>query len=113
MKRLITASVQIVLLSLVLLGSAFAATLEEAKAAGQIGEKQDGYIGLVQASVPADVAALVADVNAQRRQRYEQIARDNGIDVREVAKLAFTRAYENTLPGNYVESAPGQWTRKP
>jgi len=91
---------------------AFAATLDEAKAAGQIGEKQDGYIGLVQANVPADVAALVADVNAQRRQRYEQIARDNGIDIREVAKLAFTRAFDNTLPGNYVENSPGQWVRK-
>ncbi len=95
------------------LNFAFAATLEEAKAAGLIGEKQDGYIGLVQANVPADVVALVADVNAQRRQRYEQIARENGIDVREVAKLAFTRALENTVSGNYVESNPGQWVRKP
>lgn len=91
---------------------AFAATLEEAKATGQIGEKQDGYLGLVQANVPGDVAALVADVNAQRRQRYEQIAQQNGIAVDQVAKLAFTKAFENTVPGNYVESAPGQWTRK-
>lgn len=91
---------------------AFAATLEEAKATGLIGEKQDGYIGLVQANVPADVVALVADVNAQRRQRYEQIARENGIDVVQVAKLAFTRAFENTLSGNYVEANPGQWVRK-
>lgn len=92
---------------------AFAATLEDAKAAGLIGEKQDGYIGLVQSNVPADVVALVANVNAQRRQRYEQIARENNIDVRDVAKLAFTRAFENTLPGNFVESSPGQWARKP
>lgn len=90
----------------------FAATLDEAKASGLIGEKQNGYIGLVQANVPADVAALVADVNAQRRQRYEQIAQQNGIAVDQVAKLAFTKAFENTLPGNYIESAPGQWTRK-
>ena len=100
-------------ITLVLISTAFAATLEEAKAAGLIGEKQDGYIGFVQASVPADVQALVNDVNAQRRQRYEQIARDNGIDVRDVAKLAFTRALEATQSGNYVESAPGQWSRKP
>lgn len=91
---------------------AFAATLDEAKASGLIGEKQDGYIGLVQANVPADVVALVADVNAQRRQRYAQIAQQNGIAVDQVAKLAFTKAFENTLSGNYVESAPGQWTRK-
>lgn len=111
--NIIKAVTRIFLISLVLVNMAFAATLEEAKAAGQIGEKQDGYIGLVQASAPADVQALVADVNAQRRQRYEQIARDNKIDPREVAKLAFAKAFENTLAGNYVESAPGQWTRKP
>ena len=91
---------------------AFAATLEEAKANGQIGEKQNGYLGLVQANVPSDVAALIADVNEQRRQRYEQIAQQNGIAVDQVAKLAFTKAFENTVSGNYVESAPGQWTRK-
>jgi uncharacterized protein YdbL (DUF1318 family) len=102
------------MLSLLLLSQgALAATLEEAKAAGQIGEKQDGYIGLVQSSVPADVAALVESVNAQRRARYEQIATSNGIPVAEVAKLAFERAFEATRSGHFVESAPGQWVRKP
>lgn len=102
-------------LLLMLLGvnSVIAATLDEAKAAGQIGEKQDGYIGLVQASVPADVAALVESVNAQRRARYEEIAKENGIAVEDVAKLAFTRALENTRPGNFVEASPGQWVKKP
>jgi uncharacterized protein YdbL (DUF1318 family) len=93
--------------------SALAASLDEAKAAGQIGEKQDGYIGLVQSAVPADVAALVDSVNAQRRARYEQIAASNGIPVSEVAKLAFERALEATRTGHFVESAPGQWVRKP
>jgi len=111
--RLVQRLTQIIFLMAITSSIAFAATLEEAKAAGQIGEKQDGYIGFVQTNVPADVAALVADVNAQRRQRYQQIARENGIDIREVAKLAFTRALENTLSGNFVEASPGQWTRKP
>jgi uncharacterized protein YdbL (DUF1318 family) len=93
--------------------AALAATLEEAKAAGQIGEKQDGYIGLVQSNVPADVVALVESVNAQRRARYEQIAASNGIAVTEVAKLAFERAFEATRSGHFVESSPGQWARKP
>jgi len=98
---------------LLLAMSAFAATLEEAKSAGQIGEKQDGYIGLVHNNVPADVVALVQSVNAQRRARYEQIARENGISVLDVGKLAFTRALEATRSGHFVESSPGQWTRKP
>lgn len=93
--------------------SAVAATLEEAKAAGQIGEKQDGYIGLVQSNVPADVVALVESVNVQRRARYVQIANENGIPESDVAKLAFSRAFENTQSGHFVESSPGQWSRKP
>ena len=101
------------LLLMLTVSSAFAATLEEAKAAGQIGEKQDGYIGLVQSSVPADVAALINDVNAQRKERYEQIARENGIAVEDVAKLAFTRAFENTRSGHFVEASPGEWAKKP
>lgn len=111
--RLIKSLTRVFLLLAFTSSIAFAASLEEAKAAGQIGEKQDGYIGFVISNVPADVVALVADVNAQRRQRYEQIARENGIDTREVAKLAFTRAVENTLSGNFIEASPGQWVRKP
>lgn len=101
------------LLLMLSIGSAFAATLEEAKSAGLIGEKQDGYIGFVQNNVPADVVALVNDVNAQRKERYEQIARENGIAVQDVAKLAFTRAFENTRSGHFVEASPGQWAKKP
>lgn len=111
-KSMKTISCSILLLMLTM-SSAFAATLEEAKTAGQIGEKQDGYIGLVQNNVPADVLALINDVNAQRKARYEQIARENGIAVEDVAKLAFTRAFENTRSGHFVEASPGQWARKP
>ena len=111
--RLIKSLTRVLFLLAFTTSMAFAASLDEAKAAGQIGEKQDGYIGFVQQNVPADVTALVADVNAQRRQRYEQIARENNIEIGQVAKLAFSRAVENTLSGNFVESRPGQWARKP
>lgn len=110
LKKLVQTS--FILLSL-LATSAYADALDDAKSSGQIGEQQDGYIGLVQQGVPAPVVALVAEVNLQRKQRYEQIARQNNIPVSEVIKLAFARAIENTKSGNYLESSPGQWTRKP
>jgi len=94
-------------------GAALAQTLEEAKAAGMIGEKRDGYIGLVQNNVPPAVANLVNDVNRQRRERYQQIAQENGIQVNEVAQLAYVRAVEATRSGHFVEDANGQWVRKP
>jgi uncharacterized protein len=94
-------------------GNAFAQSLEEAKSAGLIGEKSDGYIGLVQSNAPAAVVALVNDVNRQRRARYEQIARENGITVQDVAQVAYLRAVEATRSGHFVEDASGRWVRKP
>lgn len=92
---------------------ALAQTLEEAKAAGIIGEKRDGYIGLVQTDAPPAVVALINDVNRQRRERYQQIAQENGIAVQDVAQLAYVRAVEATSSGHYVEDANGRWVRKP
>lgn len=93
--------------------TAMAQTLEEAKAAGIIGEKSDGYIGLVQSNAPAAVVALVNDVNRQRRERYQQIAQENGIAVQDVAQLAYARAVEATRSGHFIEDASGRWVRKP
>lgn len=109
-KALMTAMMWLMLISI---PAAFAQTLDEAKSAGLIGEKSDGYIGLVQSSAPAAVVRLVEDVNRQRRERYEQIARENGITVDQVAKLAYARAVEATRSGHIVEDASGRWVRKP
>ena len=103
----------LLILALGINGIASAQTLEEAKSAGLIGEKRDGYIGFVQANPPATIVALVNDVNRQRRARYEDIARENNITVNEVAQLAYARAVEATRQGHYVEDANGRWVRKP
>lgn len=87
---------------------AFAQSLDEAKAAGLIGEKGDGYIGLVQSDAPDAVVELVRSVNRQRRERYAQIARDNDISPNTVAQLAYARAVEAARSGNYIEDANGR-----
>lgn len=109
--RLITRTVALCLLLLASLATA--QSLDEAKAAGLIGEKSDGYLGLVQSDAPTAVAELVRSVNRQRRERYEQIARDNDIPINTVAQLAYARAVEATRSGNYIEDANGDWVRKP
>jgi uncharacterized protein YdbL (DUF1318 family) len=64
MKTLIKAC----LLSLLLMiPAAFAADLSAAKQQGWIGEQNNGYLGLVRGDAPADVKALLANVNAQRK----------------------------------------------
>ncbi|HSA61601.1 MAG TPA: YdbL family protein [Nitrospiraceae bacterium] len=88
----------------------FALTLEEAKTKGLVGEKANGYLGLVTRG-NGEAEALAKDVNEKRRQAYEEIARRNGTSMSAVEVLAGEKAVQNTKPGNYVEG-PGGWMKK-
>jgi len=89
-----------------------AASLQAAKAAGQIGERPDGFVGLVVALAPASVQSLVQQVNAQRLARYNEIARGNGTPVDQVRALAGKTLIERTPAGQYVMDGSGRWVRK-
>ncbi len=93
------------------LGAA-AATLDSAKSDGWIGEQPDGYLGLVRNDAPDDVKALVKDVNAKRKARYQQIANQQGAPLAEVEKVGGQTAIEKTRPGHYVKDASGRWRKK-
>jgi len=85
-------------------------SLEEAKAKGVVGEKSNGYLGVVTPS-GQDVQVLVNDVNKKRRQAYEDIAKRNKTPLDAVEALAGEKAIQNTQPGNYVEG-PSGWVKK-
>ena len=88
----------------------FALTLEEAKAKGLVGEKSNGYLGLVTPG-SGEAQTLTNDVNQKRRQAYEEIARRNGTHLNAVEALAGEKAVQNTKPGNFIEG-PGGWMKK-
>ena len=90
--------------------SAFALSLDEAKANGLVGEKPNGYLGAVNSS-NAEAQSLIKDVNQKRRQAYEDIAKRNGTNIQAVETLAGEKAIQNTKPGNFVEG-PGGWIKK-
>ena len=100
------------LAGLVLGFSAAAATLDSAKADGWIGEQPNGYLGLVRNDAPADVKALVNDVNAKRKARYQEIASQQGAPLAEVEKVGGQTAIEKTRSGHYVQDASGRWRKK-
>ena len=89
---------------------AFALSLEEAKQQGLVGEQPDGYLGA--RSGDGAVAALVADINAKRKEQYKQIAAKNGTPVGAVEALAGTKAIDKTDKGMYVRSKDGTWIKK-
>ena len=91
---------------------AHAADLGTAKSQGWVGEQQDGFLGLVRQDAPADVRALVADVNKQRRAQLAQIAGRTGVTPEDAARVFAKEAFERTAAGNYVQDASGAWVRK-
>ena len=102
-------------LALALLGAAPAAqaiTLDEAKARGYVGERYDGYLALVDQSAPAEVRALVEEVNAKRRARYAEIAQKRGVPVEAVGKLTAEKVINQAAPGTFVMTPKGAWQQR-
>lgn len=87
-----------------------ALTLDTAKSQGLVGERPDGLIGAVKATPEA--TALVAATNAERMERYKDIAAKNGTAVSQVQALAGKKLTDQTPEGEYVMSAGGGWQKK-
>ena len=88
-----------------------AADLTSAKTAGLIGEQANGYLGIVK-DVPADVRALVKDINGKRKARYKKIAMSQKISLSDVSKIGGQKAIAKTKSGNYIKREGQGWTRK-
>ena len=99
-------------LCLLVASAAGAGSLDAAKTAGQIGEGPDGYLHLVDKSAPADVKALIADINEKRKAKYKGIAAERGTSLDATASLAGAKLIERTPAGQYVLGADGKWKKK-
>ncbi len=93
-------------------GTAFAITLDEAKAQGLIGEKVDGYVAAVIANPSAEVQALIDTTNDGRRKVYEDLAQRNNITVDAVGIVSAEKLREKAGRGEFVQSTSGQWEKK-
>ncbi len=108
LKKILSA---LVLGALLTLGAgAHAQTLEQAKSSGWVGERANGYLGVVQ-DAPG-VRKLVDSINLQRRQQYRDIARRNATSLDAVEAIVGQKLIERAEPGEYVENPAGGWVRK-
>ena len=98
--------------ALVPAGEASAQSLDQAKAAGLVGERADGYVGIVDPSAPAAVVTMVQNINGQRRAKYQEIAAQNATSLRAVEAIAGEKLVSRASPGEYVMDATGRWHRK-
>jgi uncharacterized protein YdbL (DUF1318 family) len=110
--RLFTALPIFLLMMSLGISLAVAGALDQPKADGMIGEQADGYLGLVRQDVPPDIKALVRDVNAKRKARYQTIAGKQSVPLSEVEKVGGTTAIDKTLRGNYIKDSSGRWRKK-
>ena len=94
-------------------GLALADQLGDAKKAGSVGERPDGYLGVVDNNAGPEVKALVKEINEKRREKYGAIAKKRGTSVKAVAALAGEKWIKKTPPGQYVMTSSGKWKQKP
>jgi len=107
---LLTIMIMMVCVTGLNISSAWSADLHQAKAAGQIGEKPNGYLGIVRNG--AGIPALVQSINQRRRAVYQNIARKNGTTLQAVEQMAGQKAIAKTAAGQYIQSPSGAWIRK-
>lgn len=81
---------------------------QAARTAGQVGEKMDGYLGIVGAVTPA-LEAMVKDINIKRKAVYTQGASGAAVSVEEFAFGAGCKNIKDTAPGEKYQGPDGTW----
>lgn len=79
-----------------------------ARASGQVGEKMDGYLGLVGGGSPA-LRALVDDLNIKRRAVYAQKAQAQHATMEEYAFTSGCVLIAQTTAGEKYQAPDGSW----
>lgn len=110
MRRLMIAALSLGALTLVA-GPALAQrdpAYAAARAAGEVGEQMNGYLGIVGASSTA-LKAMVDNINIQRKAVYTQKAQSQHATVEEYAFTSGCLLIAQTSPGEKYQAPDGTW----
>jgi hypothetical protein len=111
MKRTLTLCLTLfAFLAVIAGGPVGAASLDELRASGAIGERYDGYV-VVRQSAPG-AADVATKVNAERRRIYEQRAAQQKISPAEVGQVYAAQIIRNAPAGTWFLAQDGSWKRK-
>jgi uncharacterized protein YdbL (DUF1318 family) len=80
---------------------------EAARAAGQVGEQKDGYLGIVGNATP-ELRALVNNINIKRKAAYTRGAA-NGATVEQFAFVSGCNLIAKTSVGEKYQGPDGSW----
>jgi len=87
------------------------ATIIQARRAGLIGERYDGYLGIVAANVTGELRRQVSAINIRRRSLYSGLATRKGVTPEEVGITAACSLFRRIGVGEYYLPGQGGWRR--
>jgi len=100
-----------VITALMISAAAWALDLDSAKNMGLVGEQPNGYLGVVSVE-SVEAAALVVDINAQRKARYQAIANKQNTALANIERIAGEKLIEKAQgEGEFYLDSQGQWQR--
>ena len=86
--------------------------VEAARAAGQVGERFDGYLGIAVPVVAVVVRSQVATINIQRRSLYSNLAASKGVSPSDVGVTAGCQLLARVAVGETYLWNDGVWRRR-
>ncbi|MEM5515521.1 YdbL family protein [Henriciella sp. AS95] len=86
--------------------------IETAKEQGVVGERIDGYLGIVDGGADASLIRRVQDINNKRRAAYDDLANQTGTTPEQVARVTGEKLVAGAASGEFVMDDSGAWTQK-
>lgn len=86
--------------------------LAQARAAGQVGERYDGYLGYAAQPSSALVRSQAEAINIRRRALYTDLARRRGVSPQEVGITAGCTLLGRVAAGEAYLLSDGVWRRR-
>lgn len=93
--------------------SSVKATVDSAKSRGEIGEKINGYLGVVNGASPsAAVKNAMSEINIARKSVYSRLAAQQNVAIDVVAQITGEKQIKKAASGHFIKDATGAWKRK-
>ena len=92
--------------------TAWAIDIGTAKQQGLVGEANTGYIAAVKTPASAEVKSLISTVNAKRKNKFRNTAKNTDTTVEQVSNRFYELAVQKTKSGNYYQDPRGNWKKK-
>jgi len=112
-KSIVFSPLRVMMISILLLfvmntSAAWAASLQELRASGALGENSSGYVVARDSGAKADAATI----NKQRKALYAEKAKAQGVSIDQVGKVYASEILKKVPKGTWIQNEKGQWLQK-